>query len=75
MKVIVYTQNGSIFFDEFRNDHEQINLIIEKAVEKETLDEMWNSLWADYSEDLWNEYMRVMICVLEEAGCEILWDR
>jgi hypothetical protein len=74
MKVIAYTQNGSIFFDEFRNDHEQINLIIEKAVEKETLDEMWNSLWADYSEERWNEYMLATIHVLEAAGCEILWD-
>jgi hypothetical protein len=75
MKVIAYTQNGSIFFDEFRNDHEQINLIIEKAVEKETLDEMWNSLWDDYSEERWNEYMLATIRVLEAACCEILWDR
>jgi hypothetical protein len=84
MKVIAYTQNGSIFFDEFRNDHERINLIIEKSVEKENLDEMFYSMGpdengvpldADIIDDRWNEYMLATIHVLEAAGCEILWDR
>jgi hypothetical protein len=84
MKVIAYTQNGSIFFDGFRNDHEQINLIIEKSVEKETLDEMFHSMGPDANgvpldedviDDRWNEYMLATIRVLEAAGCEILWDR
>jgi hypothetical protein len=83
MKVIAYTQNGSIFFDEFRNDHERINLIIEKSDKKKDLDEMFHSIGpvdgvpldADIIDDRWNEYMLATICVLEEAGCEILWDR
>ena len=86
MKVIAYTQNGSIFFDEFRNDHERINLIIEKSDKKKDLDEMFHSMGpadpvdgvpldADIFDDRWNEYMLAMICVLEEAGCEILWDQ
>jgi hypothetical protein len=83
MKVIAYTQNGSIFFDEFHNDHEKINSIIEKSVEKENLDEIFYSMGPDENgvpldedivDDRWNEYMLATIRVLEEAGCEILWD-
>ena len=82
MKVIAYTQNSSIFFDEFRNDHEKIELIIKKSDKKKDLDEMFHSmspvdgvpLDADIIDDMWNEYMLATICALKEAGCEILWD-
>jgi hypothetical protein len=83
MKVIAYTQNGSIFFDEVHNDHEMINKIIEESVEKENLDEMFHSMGpnengvpldADIIDERWNEYMLATIRVLEKAGCEIVWD-
>jgi hypothetical protein len=83
MKVIAYTQNGSIFFDEVHNDHEMIVAIIEKSVEKENLDKMFHSMGPDENgvpldagaiDERWNEYMLATIRVLEAAGCEILWD-
>jgi hypothetical protein len=83
MKVIVYRENGSIYFDEFRNDNDAINYVLEKSGRLEEVDNMINGLTLDCASRLvlaeefdsrWNEYMMKMIEVLAENGFEIVWD-
>jgi hypothetical protein len=80
MKVIAYKEHDSIYFDDFRNDHDAINLVIERSGRKEEVDDLINSLTMDSfvlrGEEFnrrWNEYMMKTIEVLTESGCEIEW--
>lgn len=83
MKVVVYREHGSIYFDEFCNDNDAINSVLEKSGRVAEVDSLIESLAQDCFSRLvlteefnrrWNEHMTKMIEVLTEAGCEIEWD-
>lgn len=82
MNIIAYKNDGSIYFDEFRNDDERINEIIRASSKKEYLDVLLTRIGPDSNgvplddiiTDRWNDYMNATIQVLEDAGCKIVWD-
>jgi hypothetical protein len=81
MKVIAYKEHGSIYFDDFCNDYDAINLVLERSGRKAEVDDLINSLTVDSFDPLpteefnrrWNEYVMKTIEVLAENGCEIVW--
>ena len=81
MKVVAYRAHGSIYLDEFSNDNDAINLVLERSGRKAKVDDLINSLTMDSFDPLpteefnrrWNEYMMKIIEVLTENGCEIVW--
>jgi hypothetical protein len=83
MKVIAYKEHGSIYFDDFRNDNDAINCVLERSGRVAEVDDLIGSLSADcFSSRIvskeefelrWNEYMMKTIEVLAENGCEIVW--
>lgn len=83
MKIRAYRNvEGAIFFDEINNDHDMIDRILEASGENPKLDSMWDGMGPvndvpqpEHVVDvLWNEYMNAMIEILEDAGCEIVWE-
>ena len=82
MKVIAYKEHGSIYFDDFRNDYDAINAVLDKSgcatevdnmIESLTRDNAFDPLPAEEFDRRWNEYIMKMIEVLVENGCEIEW--
>ena len=81
MKIVAYKEHGSIYFDDFRNDYDAIDRVLEQSGRKAEVDDLIDSLTMDSFDPLpaeefnrrWNEYMMKTIEVLIENGCEIEW--
>jgi hypothetical protein len=84
MNVVTYRQGGCIYLCEFRNDNDKISQILNDSSRNQELDAAWDRMCRDdiydvsfLDEDvdkLWNDRMVLVLEVLEENGCTILWD-
>ena len=83
MKVVAYKGfDGSIFLDDFCNDNDAIDLVLEQSGRKEEVNGLYDSLSRDNAfsklpveefDRRWNEYVMKTIEILAENGCEIVW--
>jgi len=83
MNVVAYRQGGCVYLCDFRNDYEKINKILKETPRKQELDTAWvdamviplETEMTDAEMDKrWNDRMVLVMEVLEENGCTILWD-
>jgi hypothetical protein len=84
MNVFAFTEYGRKYFCEFRNDHDRINQLLDASGENEKLeiayrliggDKGWDPLLTDQERcDQWNSRMDILIGILEDSGCNIVWD-
>jgi hypothetical protein len=65
--------NGSIYMDEFTNDIDKINDTLDTHPNSLFLNSVYDDLVDSFSDEKWNNYVAVMISMLEESGCEIVW--
>jgi hypothetical protein len=78
MNVIAFTASGMHYLCEFRNDNDKINEIVNKSDSIDELDMLYENM-LDCNDDtefssIWNLRLNKTIEILENAGCNIIWD-
>lgn len=80
MNIVAYIgrDDSCIYFCEFKNDNAAINQIIDNSNRNLELEEYYNEILQVNKNksftDTWNRYMRLLIEILEENNCNIIWD-
>jgi hypothetical protein len=80
MNVIAYRAGRCIYLCDFRNDYDNINTILENSTRKAELDTAQYRVQGDrvYDEEVyiaaWNNQLTLVLEILEENGCTIMWD-
>jgi len=80
MNVIAYRAGRCIYLCDFRNDYDKINTILENSTRKAELDTTQYRVQGNkiYDEEVyiaaWNNQLTLVLEILEENGCTIMWD-
>lgn len=86
MNVFAFTQDGCKYLSDSHNDHDAITKIINASQKSVVADDIRNEIVSigmiddktpemfTKMDDLWNQYIAVIINILEESGCTIVWE-
>ena len=74
MNIIAFKENGLIYIDEYKNDSDLINKLLDESGSMEDVDAIYKDLCIEFTEEKWNVYVTKIIGILEESGCNIVWD-
>lgn len=84
MNVIAYRAGRCVYLCDFRNDYDKIDTILQSSARKAELDAAWDRIGGDDEYDtslsdearimLWNDRITLVLEILEENGCKIVWD-
>lgn len=70
MNLIVQKEpDGTMVFEEFRNDHDAIECALQKNIQE--INALYDAVVLEYSDDKWNAYIQKCIDTLKDQGWDI----
>jgi hypothetical protein len=75
MNVIAINQYGCNYLCEFRNDSDKINEIVNASPRKPEVEKLREKFEKDLQDESWNNSIAVVLDILRDAGCNVVWDR